>query len=174
MNNSVISRNIVRAIGLLLFQVLILIRVDFSFGNFTYIHFLVYPFIILLMPVNTPKALVLISGFVLGMIVDMFYNSPGVHAAALLITAYLRSVVLFMLQPYEGYTNKTSPTMVQMGFSWFLSYTAIMCTIHCFAYFSFEAFTFVYFFKIFLNTIFTVIPSLILFTILHLVFRSKY
>lgn len=174
MNNSVITRNIIRSIGLLLFQVLILIRVDLSVGNFTYIHFLVYPFIIMMMPVNTPKALVLISGFAIGIIVDTFYNSPGVHTAALLITAYMRTLVLLFFQPYEGYTNKTSPTIVQMGFSWFISYTAVMILIHCLAYFSFEAFTFVYFYKIFLNTIFTIIPSLVLFTILHLVFRSKY
>ncbi|MCB0646876.1 MAG: hypothetical protein KDC49_09440 [Saprospiraceae bacterium] len=174
MNSSTITRNIIRAIGLLLFQVLVLIRVDLSIGDFTYVHFLIYPFIILLLPVNTPKAFVLISGFVIGIIVDMFYNSPGVHTAALLITSYVRSLILLMLQPYEGYTNKTSPTLVQMGFSWFISYIAIMLVIHCFAYFSFEAFTFVYFFKIFLNTIFTVIPTLILFTIMHLVFRSKY
>ena len=174
MNNTTIYRNIVREIGLLLLHLLVLNRVDLGIGSFHYIHFLIYPFIILMLPVNTPKAVVLLASFVIGITVDMFYNSPGVHAAALVVTGYLRALILRFLAPYEGYTNKTSPTLVQTGFSWFISYTSVMMLIHCFAYFSFEAFTFVYFFDIFLNTIFTVIPSLVLFILLHLIFRSKF
>jgi hypothetical protein len=171
--SSIVIRNILRAIGLLLFQVLILSRADMSIGDFTFIHIIIYPFWVLLLPLNTPKAGVLLIAFASGIFVDFFYNSPGVHAAAMVLTAYLRGVVLRVLEPYEGYSNSTSPTLMQMGFGWFLSYTTIMFFIFALAFYSFEAFTFVYFFQIFMKTIFTIIPSVILFVILHSLFRSK-
>ena len=172
MNNTII-RNILRGLGLILFQVTVLYRLDLSIGSFTFIHILLYPFFIFLLPINMSKASVLIIGFLTGLFVDFFYNSPGVHAGAMLITAYLRPLVLRLIQPNEGYSTKFGPTMLQMGFSWFISYISIMMLIFCFAYFGLEAFTLVYFFNIFLNAVFTIIPSVIVFIIIHSLFRSK-
>jgi hypothetical protein len=171
--SNVIIRNILRALGLILFQVLILSRVDLSIGSFTFIHIIIYPFWIFLLPLNTPKAGVLVFAFISGLFVDYFYNSPGVHAAAMVVVAYLRGVVLRIITPFEGYSNSTSPTLVQMGFGWFISYTTLLFLIFSFAYYSFDAFSFVYFFQIFLKTIFTLIPSVVLFFVIHSLFRSK-
>lgn len=172
MNNKII-RNILRFIGLMAIQIVVLQRLDLSIGNFNYIHVLIYPFIILMLPIDTPKPIVLLLSFAIGIFIDFFYNSPGVHAAALVMTGYIRLLVLRMLEPYEGYASGTSPTLAKMGLTWFISYIGIMAFIHCFAYFSFEAFSFVYFFDIFMNTIFTVIPSLLVFSLIHSIFGSK-
>ena len=171
--NNVVIRNILRGFGLILFQVIVLSRLDLSIGSFTFIHVILYPFFIFLLPVNTPKVSVLLFAFFTGLFVDFFYNSPGVHAGAMLITAYLRPLILRILQPNEGYSTKFSPTMAQMGFSWFISYISMSMLIFCFAYFGLEAFTMVYFFNIFLNAVFTIIPSVIVFIIIHSLFRSK-
>jgi hypothetical protein len=171
--NNVLIRNILRAFGLILFQVTVLSRLDLSIGSFTFIHLILYPFFIFLLPVNTPKASVLLISFFTGLFVDFFYNSPGVHAGAMLITAYLRPLILRILQPNEGYSTKFSPTMSQMGFSWFISYISLSMSIFCFSYFGLEAFTMVYFFNIFLNAVFTIIPSVVVFIIIHSLFRSK-
>ncbi|HMP29081.1 MAG TPA: hypothetical protein PKD85_05750 [Saprospiraceae bacterium] len=172
MNNTFI-RNLLRGLGLILFQVAVLARLDLSIGDFTFIHIIIYPFFVLLLPINTPKVGVLILAFATGIFVDFFYNSPGVHAASMLVTAYLRPLVLRILVPNEGYSTKFSPTLIQMGFNWFISYTSISLFIFCFSYFSFDAFSFVYFFGIFMNAVFTIIPSIFVFIIIHYLFRSK-
>jgi hypothetical protein len=171
--NNVLIRNLLRGLGLVLFQVGILARLDLSIDSFTFIHIIIYPFFIFLLPINTPKAGVLILAFFSGLFVDYFYNSPGVHSAAMLVTAYFRPVILRMVEPNEGYSTKFSPTMLQMGFNWFISYISISLFIFCFAYFSFDAFSFVYIFRIFMNAVFTIIPSIFVFIIIHYLFRSK-
>lgn len=84
--NSALLFNIVRFILLIAAQVVIFNNIDlFGFINpFPYILF------ILLYPVNSNRAGLLIASFLLGLTVDMFENSGGVHAAACLILANLR------------------------------------------------------------------------------------
>lgn len=169
-----VIRNIIRFIGIFLLQVLILKRIDLSIGNFNYIHLMVYPLAVLMLPLNTPKAGALIIAFVYGLALDGFYNSPGVHAAALVFTTYMRTFILRIIEPFDGYTNKDSPTLMNMGLNWFLTYLVIMYALHMFFYFSVEAFSFVFISDILMNSIFTLIPSLGISFLVHAIFRPKY
>ena len=76
--NSTVITNIARFILLLAVQVVIFNRINL----FGYINPYPYILFILLYPVNGNKAGLLLSSFFLGLIVDMFLNSGGVHAAA--------------------------------------------------------------------------------------------
>jgi hypothetical protein len=143
-------------------------------GGVAYVHFIIYPLAILMMPVGVPKPLVLITAFFSGIIVDMFYDSPGVHAAALVITAYFRPLLLAFLEPYEGYKPDDVPSIYNFGFGWFVSYMSLALLVHIFMYFSIEAFSLVYFFEIFLNSIFSFFVSFLVIMTIHLIFRSKY
>ena len=51
-----------------------------------------YPYVlfILLYPVNSNKSVLLLSSFTLGILLDMFANSDGIHATASVILAYIR------------------------------------------------------------------------------------
>lgn len=51
-----------------------------------------YPYIlfILLYPVNNNKSILLLGSFALGICIDMFANSGGVHATASILLAYIR------------------------------------------------------------------------------------
>jgi hypothetical protein len=146
----------------------------FELGSLGYVHMLIYPLFILLLPLKTPRSLVIALGFLLGIGVDLFYNSPGVHASALVFTAYLRGLILRILAPYEGYNVEDSPTLVTMGFTWYISYIAITMILHIFFYFSVEAFSFVYFTEIALNTLFSYFATFIIILILDLIFRMKH
>ena len=172
--NPVLVKNIVRFITIFLVQVLVLKRVDLSIGTFNYIHIIIYPLIILLLPIRTSRAVILVLSFILGIMIDLFYNSPGIHASAMVFTGFLRGIVLSILEPYEGYNTDDSPTLDTLGIGWFLSYFSILLFAHCFWYFSVEAFSFIYFFDIALNTIFTFIPSILLILVLQLLFKPKY
>ena len=76
--NSALLGNITRFILLLIAQILIFNRIDlFGFINpFPYVLF------IILYPVNGNKSGLLAASFLLGLLMDMFWNSGGVHAAA--------------------------------------------------------------------------------------------
>lgn len=172
--NRTIVVNSVRFVILILLQVLVLRRITFDWSSFGFIHVLLYPLAILALPIRTPKWLVLILGVVTGLIVDMFYDSPGVHASALVFTAYMRTIVIKLLEPFGGYNVEDSPTLRTMGSGWYMTYAAVMMFIHIFFYFSVEAFSFVFIFEIMMNTIFSFVVSILIIFILQITFRPKY
>lgn len=61
-----------------------------SLGLFDYAFCFVYIGAVLLLPAPTQTTLVLILSFVLGLCVDFFYNTFGLHAAASVLVGYLR------------------------------------------------------------------------------------
>ncbi len=113
----------------------------------------VYPLLILILPIKTSRSVLVTVAFLYGLLVDFFYNSPGVHAAALLVTAYLRAIVLKALEPRGGYRTEQSPTLKNFGLNWFLIYAGILLITHYLVYFSIDAFSFVYIDKILVNAI---------------------
>ena len=88
--NSVIGANIVRFVILLLLQVVICNNINF----FGYINPYIYIIFIFLYPVKEDRLILLLVSFMLGMFVDMFSDSGGVHAAASVCLAYARPVLL--------------------------------------------------------------------------------
>ncbi|MBP6446696.1 MAG: hypothetical protein WAT22_08765 [Saprospiraceae bacterium] len=170
----VISTNVIRIVLLFFSQIWIFKQASFPIGNISNVHFLIYPMAILLLPVKTTRSLLLIIAFVFGICLDMFYDSPGIHAAALVFTAYIRNIVIALLEPFSGYNIDDVPTIKQLGFSWFISYISILLLLHFFVYFSIEAFSFVYIFEIFLSSVFSFICSFIVVMIIQFIFNTKY
>lgn len=174
MNSSLIIRTSIRALILILLQGLVFRRLAFHWGDFAFIHIFVYPLIILLLPIRTPRIVQISLALVIGLSVDAFYDSWGIHASALVFTAYIRDFIIRVLEPHAGYNVDDSPTLVKMGFSWFLSYAAIFLFIHLFYYFSVEAFSFSFIFEIVMNTVFSFIVSMLLIVLVQFIFRSQY
>lgn len=152
--------NAIRFAALLLLQVLVLKRLSPGIESFNYIHILLYPLFIILLPLRTPRPLVLLLAFLMGLAVDVFYDSPGVHAAASVFAGYLWGIVLYQMEPRGGYNVNFSPTKAKMGLRWFAGYAALVMVGHLFFYFSMEAFTFAYFLDTLLKTVFSFITSM--------------
>ena len=117
MNSAVLS-NIIRFILLLSAQVLIFNNIDF----FGYVNPFPYILFIILFPVNGNKTGLLLASFLLGIIMDMFCNSGGVHAAASITLAYLRpSFFKFSFGvSYEYQTIKINDKLTPERFSFIL------------------------------------------------------
>ncbi len=171
--NKLIIPNVVRFFVLFILQILVFKQVQFPIGDIGTAHFIIYPLAIFMLPIKTPKFVLLISAFIMGIGLDTFYDSLGVHSAALVLTAYLRNVVIAFFEPYEGYNIDDVPTINSMGFSWFFTYCSILLFTHVFTYFAIEAFSFVFFFEIFLNTIFSFLLSFITIFMYQFVFRPR-
>lgn len=172
MNNVFLAQGL-RFIFLLLLQVLVFQQVSLAWDGFNYISVIVYPVFIILLPHRTPHVLLVFLGFLLGLSVDIFYDTRGVHASALVLTAYIRLFILKFFEPRGGYAQNQSPTKSQLGINTFAFYAGTLLVIHLFVYFSVQAFSFVYIGQILLRTIFSFFPSLIFIIIYQYIFDPK-
>lgn len=151
---------------LVLLQVLIVqnIRLGSSIILFPYVLF------ILLLPFETPKLLVLILSFFIGIIIDMFYDTAGIHAAACTVIGYLRYYILKIVSPREGYDVGLSPTISSMGTIWFITYSLSIIFIHHLFIFYIEIFRFNEFFRTLLRVILSTIGTFIFVYIIQFLF----
>jgi hypothetical protein len=123
-----------------------------------------YILFIILYPVNGNKSGLLIASFLLGLMMDVFSNSGGIHTTACLVLAFVRpSIFKFSFGvSYEYQTIKLNDVLTPERFSFIL----ISVVIHHFTLFILEAFQISFFLDIllraFLSTIFTVISCIII------------
>ena len=138
-----------------------------------YVQVVLYPIVILLLPVGMPSALVIVLGFLLGSVIDFSLGTYGLHAAALVLTAFLRRLVLGILEPREGYSVEVSPTRARFGTAWFARYAALLLAIHLVTFFAIEAFTFVYLGEVLLRAAGSFCVSMLLLLLYVLVVDPK-
>lgn len=150
-----IARNIFRFFVVILFQVLVMDNVMINGYMIPYIYLL----FILLMPYETPRWLQLLSGFGLGLTMDLFSGTLGMHTAATVLVAFIRPYLLELLAPRDGYEVETFPRIYYNGFIWFLKYTLIIVLIHHLALFYLEVFQLKYFFSTLLRVILSSVLS---------------
>lgn len=163
----VLLRNIFRFVLLIMLQVFVLNNIQFS-GT---INPYAYIFIVLALPLETPRWLQLVIAFIAGLSIDVFTRTPGMHAAATVFIAHIRPWALRILAPRDGYEFGARPRMGDMGFVWTLSYVSLLTLIHHSILFILESFGFAHFgltlMTILGSSVFTILIILIieLFTI---------
>lgn len=167
--NKEIVLNVLRFIGLLLFQVLVLNQVELH----GFISPYIYPLFILLLPFKTPKAVLLILGFLMGISVDMFTNTPGLHAAVTVLLAYLRPSIVNLNIPPGGYEVIDKPHIGSMGLTWFIVYAGMSIFVHHTAYFFLEIYSMTYFFSTLLKVLCSGLLSLLLMVIVEYLFYTQ-
>lgn len=144
-----IVRNIIRFLVLVFVQVLIIKNIDLG----RYINPFLYVLFILMLPFETPAWLVMVLSFVLGLTIDMFYDTMGMHAAAATFMGFCRPGILRLFSPREGYEFRMQPTIQYLGVPWFLSYAGILIILHHMVLFYIEIFRFSEFFNTLLRVI---------------------
>ena len=152
---------ILRFFFLVLLQVLILNNIHLG----GYINPYLYVLFILMLPFETPKILLLFVGLLLGLLIDMFSNTMGMHAAATVFAAFMRVYVLNVISPRGGYEFGSRPSIYDMGLAWFMTYAGILVFCHHLLLFYVEVFRMNEFFsvlyRVFLSTTFTLALVLI-------------
>jgi len=99
----------------------------------------VYIGFILFLPLETGRIVLLLIGFLTGFIVDLFYDSIGIHAASGVLIAFLRPIWINILTPQGGYEAGASPYLRETSTTWYISYSLLIIFIHHFAIFFIEA-----------------------------------
>ncbi|MGE0636749.1 MAG: rod shape-determining protein MreD [Bacteroidia bacterium] len=150
-----LTRNALRFVFLIFFQVLILNNVQL--GGF--INPYLYVLFILMLPVETPGWMLLLLAFAIGLGVDLFENTAGMHASASVFMAFCRPYLLNMIAPREGFDRGTKLTIQKFGVPWFLTYAGILIVLHHLALFYLEIFRLSAFFstllRVLLSSVFT-------------------
>lgn len=165
--NSVLILNIIRFILLIAAQIVIFNNIDL----FGYINPYPYILFILLYPVNSNRAGLLIASFLLGLTVDLFANSGGVHAASCLILAFVRPTFFkfaFGLS-YEYQTIKINDRLSPERFTFIF----ISILTHHLVLFLLEFFKFTFIFDALLRTIVTTLFTLIVSILIIYLFKPS-
>lgn len=157
----------VRFVVLILIQVLIFNHINFM----GYINPYIYILFIILFPANNNRTLFVFLGFLLGLCVDIFSDSGGVHAAACVTIAYIRPV--FLKFSFGTVYDYQSIKFNQIDFGSKLTYFSALIFIHHFIMFSLEIFNISKILLILQKTLFSGIFTILLCLIITILFSQK-
>lgn len=145
-------------VSLLFLQVFVLNNIFFlgSVNPYLYIVF------VFLYPLKENRIPFLFYSFLLGLFVDFFSDSGGIHAFSILFIAYIR---LFFIKVYFRKVTTDYPffKLKSESFGKVFNYTVTLTVIHHLIFFSFANFSFQNLSNVFLNTLYSSIFTLVLY-----------
>ena len=167
MQNNQIFINTVRFFILMLLQVIVLNHINLL----GYVNPYAYVIFILLFPFDGNKTLLILLSFLLGLCIDMFSDSGGVHAAACVLIGFLRPILLKFSFGVSYQYNAVK--LNKVTFKERLLYIILMVFIHHFMLFSLEVFSLSHISLILKSTLFSGIFSTLLILCILLLFKRK-
>ena len=125
---SELLKNTIRFILFILVQVFILF-------NMPPLHRFITPYLyylyILWLPFSLSRTGLTLVGFIFGLSLDYFSKTPGLHAAACTLIAYVRPFVIGLLISQEGADkNYIAPSIVSMGWAPYATYVLVLTLLH--------------------------------------------
>jgi len=160
---------IIRFVVLVLLQVLVINHIRLG----GYVHPYIYLIFIMLLPFSTPKWQLLVLGFALGLTVDLFTGTPGLHAGATTLMAFCRPSIIKLISGNQKFENIPEPNVGQLGGIWFLRYALFMVLIHHFALFLLESFSFRLIGQVLLRILLSVPVSILLIMMILFIFKNE-
>jgi cell shape-determining protein MreD len=162
--------NIVRFILLAFAQIYIFNKIQVS----GFINPQVYVLFILMLPFEIGGFWLLSFAFMMGLTVDFFQHTPGMHAAASVTLAFLRPGVIRLVGKKDDLEPWQYPNIRDSGALWFLTYCLILVFLHHLFLFYLEVFRFGEFFQTLLKVLInTVLTSLIIMLIQYLFYSRR-
>ncbi|TWO33484.1 rod shape-determining protein MreD [Seonamhaeicola sediminis] len=165
--NSAITGNIIRFIALVLVQVIIFNHINF----YGYLNPYIYLLFIAFFPVKDNRTILILTSFFLGLSIDMFLDSGGIHAAASVFIAYIRPVLLKSSfgSMYEHQTIRFSG--IDLGPK--IVYITLLVFVHHLILFSLEIFSISKIIFILQKTLFSSIFTILLSIIISIIFSKN-
>lgn len=102
---------------------------------------ILYIYFIVRLPINISRNWTMTLAFLLGLIIDIFANTQGMHALASTITAVCRQTVFGLYFSREDDLADPIPSIKTLGSPVFLKYLFSMVLLHCTLLFIIQAFT---------------------------------
>lgn len=130
-------QNIFRFIILVLIQVYVLDNIQFL----GYVSPMIYVLFLLSLPVRLHSAVVMLIAFGLGLTIDMFNNTMGMHAFASVLMAFLRPSTIRLFTDFDQIYNPT-PSFRTFGVRSYIKYVVVLVLAHHTTLFFIESFSF--------------------------------
>ncbi len=150
-----VLKYIAKFFSLVLLQILIFDQLRFS----GYISPYIYIIFVLNLPLNFSKTAILFMAFAIGLTIDVFSDSLGIHAAATVFMAFCRPAVIDLISTKKEFEEEATPSLGFMGIRWIIPYTVILVFLHHTFLFFAEIFSFKEFWatisRAFISTFFT-------------------
>lgn len=124
-------------VNLLIFfiQVLVLKNLVLFESAFCFAYVIIY----LQFSMDTNPLFQLVAAFLIGLGVDIFYNTMGMHAAASVFIVFVKLYWIQLLTPRGGYDVGGWVNVRTQGLQWFLTFAYPLIFLHCLALFFIEA-----------------------------------
>ena len=120
---------------------------DFSgLGNNIHLLGVAIPFLYIYFIIRLPLSLsvnwTLTLAFILGLVIDIFSNTPGMNALACTVVAFLRKPILNLYTPRGEDYSESEPSIRNFGMSLFVRYVLTFSLCFCTLLFVIESFSF--------------------------------
>jgi len=121
-------KNTIRFVLFIFVQVFILFKIP-------PLHRFVTPYLyylyILWLPFNISRAGLMLLAFIFGLSLDYFTHTPGLHAAACVLIAYIRPFIINLLISQDGADKSyASPSITSMGWAPYGTYVLVLTLFH--------------------------------------------
>ena len=90
---------------------------------------------------NFPKWLVLVSCFLLGLLIDVFSNTPGLAGSTMTLVALAQTYLIELVAPRDSAEDLEASAKV-LGLTKFVTLSALLTLLYCLVFFALEAFNF--------------------------------
>lgn len=164
-----IVKHIIRFVLLILLQVWVLDKVSFDGFVIPY----AYVMFILLLPFDINKSLMLILAFFTGLVMDIFGNTLGLHAASLVLLAFARPGILHFYFPRLDTQIGEEPGIAKLGFIGFLKYSFTLILLFQVALVFLEVFSFHHILSLLWEAVFGAMATTFAVTLLELLFARR-
>ena len=148
----------------LIFNKIVLFGTAYSF---IYIGFL------LALPLEIAIIPGMLIGLTLGLGIDAFSNTFGLHAAASVLLMYIRPKIISGLTPQGGYTISAVPRPDILGLGWFTTYALPLIFIHLLVVFFVEFGGFDLFWSTLLKIVVSTVYSFLLIVVIQYMLKSR-
>ncbi len=102
----------------------------------------VFIYFIVRLPISLSSSKVIALSFLIGVAVDIFSDTLGMHALACTCVGALRRVVIRLYVPREDDVIRAIPSLRSLGLAVYAKYVATVSLLYCILVFSVEAMSF--------------------------------
>lgn len=110
---------------------------------FGYATAYIYIIFLLKLPRHTTRNELMLWAFIMGLLVDIFGNTPGINSAAATLMAFMRGYILDSFIQ-KGTIEDITPSAATMGWTKYLTYSFSYLVLFCTVLFLLELFTISY------------------------------
>jgi len=132
-----------------------------------------YVIIFLQFHMDTNPVIQLVMAFLIGLGIDIFYNTLGIHAAASTLVVFLKIYWTTVLTPSGGYDSGAKINVRTQGLQWFITFAYPLILIHSLALFFIESASFRLFWPTLGKAFYSSVLTLFMVLILQYLFYKK-